>query len=218
MSKRNNLAKRVARCIRHSCNIHEVSAPGYKFFFLFFRDQNFFYADHFTIEGCQKATFWKSELGALSDSSSSSAGSNSSFIKVRPHQHEEGCSKSLQRSHCRFGGVCEKYHNTLTCVLGHSFIYGSQEEKEKVSKTISEIVNLVRKAKGLKERVDRAYLIHIKKILNCMCVPDWVLLYFKLKARLPDNAWQILLNVTLLGKRRVCKLNLHNFFTFLSLL
>jgi len=31
----------------------------------FFGDQNFFYGNHFTIEGRQKATFWKSELGAL---------------------------------------------------------------------------------------------------------------------------------------------------------
>ena len=57
--------KRVARRSRHSCNIHEVSAPGYKFFFSFFGRPKFFYGDHFTIEGRQKVTFWKSELGAL---------------------------------------------------------------------------------------------------------------------------------------------------------
>ena len=26
-------------------------------------DQNFFYSHHFTIEGCQKVTFWEIELG-----------------------------------------------------------------------------------------------------------------------------------------------------------
>ena len=27
-------------------------------------DQNFFYSHHFTIEGCQKVTFWEIELGS----------------------------------------------------------------------------------------------------------------------------------------------------------
>ena len=35
------------------------------FFFFFFWRPKFFYGDHFTIEGRQKVTFWKSELGAL---------------------------------------------------------------------------------------------------------------------------------------------------------
>ena len=38
----------------------EVSSPS-----LFFLATEFFYGNHFTIKGCQKATFWKSGLGAL---------------------------------------------------------------------------------------------------------------------------------------------------------
>jgi len=34
-------------------------------------------------------------------------------------------------------------------------------------------------------------------------VPDWVLLYFKLQVRLPDAAWQTLLNLTQLGRSGV---------------
>ena len=41
---------------------HEVSSPSR--FFLFLATE-FFYGDHFAIKGHQKATFWKSELGAL---------------------------------------------------------------------------------------------------------------------------------------------------------
>ena len=33
--------------------------------FLFFSVTDFFYGNNFTIKGRQKATFWKSELGAL---------------------------------------------------------------------------------------------------------------------------------------------------------
>ena len=75
-SKRYNLAKekgckRVAQRSRSSCNVHSVSAPGYYSYYysylfnFFFWRPKFFYGDHFTIEGRQKATFWKSELGAL---------------------------------------------------------------------------------------------------------------------------------------------------------
>ena len=46
---------------------------------------------------------------------------------------------------------CEKYHETMTCVLGNSFINGGEEEKEKVSETISKVVNLVVEAKGSKK-------------------------------------------------------------------
>ena len=46
---------------------------------------------------------------------------------------------------------CEKYHETMACVLGNSFIYGDEEEKEKVSETISKVVNLVLEAKGSKK-------------------------------------------------------------------
>lgn len=39
--------------------------------------------------------------------------------------------------------------------------------------------------------------------IQSMTVPDWVLLYFKISARLPDGAWQMLLNLTRLGETGV---------------
>ena len=78
MSKRNNWAKeRVANV---SLGIVEVHVTYTKcpplditviinliiiIINIFFGDQNFFCGDHFIIEGHQKATFSKSELGAL---------------------------------------------------------------------------------------------------------------------------------------------------------
>ena len=53
--------KRAVRHIGPSCNMSWSVLP----FQCFFWRLNFFYGDHFTIEGRQKATFWKSELGAL---------------------------------------------------------------------------------------------------------------------------------------------------------
>ena len=59
-------------------------------------------------------------------------------------------------NHCQnvteeLDGILERFHETLACVLGNSFIYGGEEERRRVSDTISGIVDLVMKAKGLKK-------------------------------------------------------------------
>jgi len=41
------------------------------------------------------------------------------------------------------------------------------------------------------------------RVLQSMRASDWVLLYFKLQARLPDSTWQTLLNLSQLGKSGV---------------
>ncbi|XP_068739054.1 uncharacterized protein [Montipora capricornis] len=106
-------------------------------------------------------------------------------------------------------GVLAKYHETLSCILGNSFLYGTDEEKGKVSEMISEVVNLVMDARGAKKGVTELLLPPTyQRLLESMRVPDWVLLYFKLQARLPDAAWQTLLNLTQLGrsgKKKQCK-------------
>lgn len=101
-------------------------------------------------------------------------------------------------------GVCEKYHETLAGVLGNSFVYGAEEERVRVSETISEIVNLVMDAKGSRKGLSELLLPQTyQRILESLRVPDWVLLYFKLQVRLPDAAWQTLLNLTQLGRSGV---------------
>ena len=101
-------------------------------------------------------------------------------------------------------GVLAKYHVTLSCVLGNSFLHGTDEERGKVSETISEVVNLVMEARGAKKGLTELLLpITHQRLLESMRVPDWVLLYFKLQAKLPDAAWQTLLNLTQLGRSGV---------------
>ena len=91
-------------------------------------------------------------------------------------------------------GVLAKYHETLACVLGNSFLYGSDEDKGNVSETLSEIVNLLEEL-----LLPETY----QRVVEGMRVPDWVLLYFKLQGRLPDAGWQTLLNLTHLGRSGV---------------
>ena len=104
-------------------------------------------------------------------------------------------------------GVLAKYHETLSCILGNSFLYGTDEEKGEVSEMISEVVNLVMDARGAQKGVTQLLLPPTyQRLLESMRVPDWVLLYFKLQARLPDAAWQTLLNLTQLGRSGVSDL------------
>lgn len=101
-------------------------------------------------------------------------------------------------------GVLAKCHESLPCVLSNTFLYGGGEEKQKVSETLSEIVNLVMDAKGTKKGLTELLLPETYlRLLHSMKVPDWVLLYFKLQVRLPDAGWQTLLNLTHLGKSRL---------------
>ena len=89
-------------------------------------------------------------------------------------------------------------------VLGNSFLYGNEEEKKDVSHTVSEILNLVMDSKGAKKGITDLLLAEThQRFLQSMRVPDWVLLYFKIQAKLPDAAWQTLLNLTQLGRSGV---------------
>ena len=69
---------------------------------------------------------------------------------------------------------------------------------------ISDVVDMIMEAKGSKKALSE--LLSSKtysRIMKSMRVPDWVLLYFKLQTRLPDSAWQTLLNLTQLEKSKV---------------
>ena len=114
--------------------------------------------------------------------------------------------------HCRWiitdlDGVCEKYHESLACVLGNSFLYENEDEKKAVSQTVSDILNLVMDSKGSNKGISDLLLPEThQQFLESMQVPDWVLLYFKIQAKLPDAAWQTLLNLKQLGRSRVLRI------------
>lgn len=101
--------------------------------------------------------------------------------------------------------MLDKYQETLACVLGNSFIYGGEAEQGKVAGTISGIVDFVMDAKGSKKGLAGLLLPDTyQTLLESLRVPDWVLLYFKLQTRLPESAWQTMLNLTQLGMSGVC--------------
>ncbi|CAH3147471.1 unnamed protein product [Pocillopora meandrina] len=93
----------------------------------------------------------------------------------------------------------------ITAVLddvSESFLYGTDGEREKVQGIISEVIDLiVTKSKGSRNGLTELLSPQtLTNVFQGMRVPDWVLLFFKLQTRLPDSAWQTLLNLTRLGK------------------
>ena len=145
-----------------------------------------------------------------SDSLNTSSSNNSSVIEetlngpLGPTLKKRKVASECRKVSLEVDGVLAKYHATLSCVLGNSFLHGTDEERGKVSGTISEVVNLVMEARGAKKGLTELLLptTH-QRLLESMRVPDWVLLYFKLQAKLPDAAWQTLLNLTQLGRSGV---------------
>ena len=100
--------------------------------------------------------------------------------------------------------VSEKYRESICSVLGNTFLFGNDTEKEQVRDTTSEVVDMVMDAKGSKRGLSELLASSTyQRIIESMRVPDWALLYFKLQTRLPDSAWQTLLNLTQLGKSGV---------------
>lgn len=96
--------------------------------------------------------------------------------------------------------VAEKHRESIASIFGHL----SCEENSEVQDILGEIADMVAQEKGVGKAVKVILSDEIfQKFVESMTVPDWVLLYFKLSARLPDEAWQMLLNLTRLGNTGV---------------
>ena len=91
--------------------------------------------------------------------------------------------------------ICGKFRQPLSTVLGQCVLGKDTEAKETVNKVVETVVGARSVKRGVEEVLgDDEHL----KLLESLRVPDWVLLYFKLQARLPDQAWQTLLNLSML--------------------
>lgn len=68
---------------------------------------------------------------------------------------------------------------------------------------ISEIVTSVTVKKGVKRGLQTLVPDVLQQYMQQFRVPDWVLLYFKLEAKVPDEGWQTMINLTKLGRTGV---------------
>ena len=86
-------------------------------------------------------------------------------------------------------GVLAKYYESLACVWKQFALWWRQTESQGIRNNIRDS-----KFDGAKKALSELLRPNRnQRFLQGMRVPDWVLLYFKLLAKLPDAAWQTLL-------------------------
>ena len=101
--------------------------------------------------------------------------------------------------------VCDRHRESLSTVLSYLCAFGNEEARA----VLNEVAERVSVKRGVKRAVeelvgDETY----SRYVESMRVPDWVLLYFKTKARISGNTWQAVLNITRLGRTGVSETTL----------
>lgn len=93
----------------------------------------------------------------------------------------------------------------LRKVLGYGLLYsGLQEREEFVQETVSSSLLMVAEKQGVRKAFTTLLKENIyEEYINTLRVPDWIQLYVKLAAKLPNRSWQTLLNFLNIGQTGV---------------
>ena len=95
--------------------------------------------------------------------------------------------------------VCESYQVQLATVLGERISLEDEEALEMLDK----ISGMVASEKGINKAFNVMFGDSSQRFLESLRIPDWASLYFKLEAKLPDQGWQTLINLSKLGRTKV---------------
>ena len=114
--------------------------------------------------------------------------------------------KALLMKHCTdhvlkdFQDVCEKHCESLSMVLSNMCAFSDPEAKAIVNKTVEEVAVKRGVKRSMEELIGEEIL---DRNVESLRVPDWILLYFKTKARVSGWTWQAVINITGLGRTEV---------------
>lgn len=123
---------------------------------------------------------------------------------LRPIHKRKNVEKRTSSIFTEIDNICCSHRESLGTVLGNRIM----ADDESVQNTMDEVVDLLIERKGTRKGFESVFtegkwLEYFKDLRQ----PDWVLLYFKLQARITDDAWQTLLNITNLGRGGVSLLS-----------
>ena len=104
--------------------------------------------------------------------------------------------------------VCSRHKASVASVLSHLCTNDPAEAPSEAPGIISETVFMVTEKKGDKTGLEAIILSVLQQYLHHFRVPDWFLLYFKLEARILDEGWHTMINLTTLGRTGVSTQNL----------
>ena len=83
-----------------------------------------------------------STMSSTSDTSSSSIEETLKIPLVDPTVKKRKVARECRKINLELNGVLEKYHKSLSCVLGIGFLYSTDEEREEISETAPKINDL----------------------------------------------------------------------------
>lgn len=93
--------------------------------------------------------------------------------------------------------VCDQHRETLASVLGNMCAL----KDEQAQGIVVDVLDMVAEKREVKKMFEALLSEEtLDKYISTMRVPDWVLVYFKLKARISDSTWQTAINFTNLGR------------------
>lgn len=96
--------------------------------------------------------------------------------------------------------VCDSNRETLASVLGNMCSFNDQQAQG----IIMDVVDMVAEKRGIRKTFEELLSDEtLSNYFSSIRVPDWVLLYFKIKARISDSTWQTAINFTKLGRTGV---------------
>ena len=96
--------------------------------------------------------------------------------------------------------ACEEKRESLSTVLSFLCAFGDQD----TTGVINDVIEDVASRKGVKRAMqDLAGEDTYAKYVDSLRVPDWVLLFFKTRARISGHTWQAVINITQLGRTQV---------------
>ena len=99
--------------------------------------------------------------------------------------------------------VCENNGETLGTVLGECCLMRGEDGQD-ARETVKSAFDTVAGEKGVRKAFSKLLSEETwAKRIECMRVPDWIYLLFKLKSRISDSGWQDLTNLTKLGRTGV---------------
>lgn len=101
--------------------------------------------------------------------------------------------------------VCKESGDMLGAVLGECCLMTGKNGSD-AQETVRAVFDVMVKEKGVQKSFRKLLPEEVwEERVECMRVPDWIYLLFKLKSRLSDSGWQELTNLTQLGRTGVSK-------------
>ena len=97
-------------------------------------------------------------------------------------------------------------------VFGYGYLYSREDNEDFVREIVSTALLTVAQKQGIRKALSSLLTDEVhEKYVDSMRVADWVQLYVKLSTKLPDRAWQTVLNFLNIGRSGVSMSSLYNF-------